>query len=52
VEDKIHAIVGQIQPPRDGSFERDAFWGYCAAPGKYIPMALPESFDMKNVYGF
>ena len=52
VEDKINAIARQIQPTRDGNFERDAFRGYCAAPGKYIPMALPESFDMKNVYGF
>lgn len=52
IEDKIQLASGQLPGARDGSFFPEAFLGYCANSGKYLPMALPDSFDMKSVYGF
>ena len=52
IEGKIQAVTQQAPSTPNGSFHRDAFLGYCDRAGKYLPMQLPESFDMKQVYGF
>ena len=52
IEDKIQSATGQAPGGRNGNFEPDAFLGYCGKAGKYLPMILPDAFDMKSVYGF
>lgn len=52
IENKIRQVTGQEPVSRDGSFHPDAFLGYCGAAGKYRPITLPDSFEMKQVYGF
>jgi hypothetical protein len=35
-----------------GNHRPDVFLGYCAGNGKYLPMDIPEDYDMKTIYGF
>jgi hypothetical protein len=39
-----------IMSPRDGTFEKDLFLGYCRASWSYIPMIIPESFHLEEIY--
>ena len=52
IEEKIEAITNEPPAPRDGIFEPDAFLGYCKRSRQYLPMKLPDKFEMKQVYGF
>lgn len=52
IEDKIQAQTDGNVAARDGKFDPEAFLGYCASEGRYNAMSLPDTFDMKQVYGF
>ena len=52
IEDQINAVTGTEVSTRDGTFFPEYFKGYCVPRKGYLPMAIPDEFDMKSVYGF
>jgi hypothetical protein len=53
IEDRIAKQTGLVPSSRDGTFHPEFFYGYCKAGNSYLSMEdIPETFDMKQVYGF
>ncbi|KAL7579878.1 hypothetical protein ACA910_004888 [Epithemia clementina (nom. ined.)] len=42
----------RVEVKGGGEFHHEHFLGYCGGQGQYLNMELPDTFDMKEVYGF
>jgi hypothetical protein len=56
IEQRIHTATQKTKiwdkgSIADGSYYSDTFLGYCRGTGRYIPLAIPEKFWLKEVYG-